>query len=55
MKRIYSASENARALDEIAFQASLHALLTAVGQFESEPEVPVAVGELQLIDGVAER
>ena len=55
MKRIYSASENARALDEIAFQASLHALLTAVGQFEREPEIPVGMGELQLVDGAAKR
>jgi hypothetical protein len=54
MKRIYSASENARALDEIAFQASLHALLTAVGQLESEPKISVAV-ELQLVDGAAGR
>jgi hypothetical protein len=54
MKRIYSASENARAMDEIAFQASLHALLTAVGQLESEPAILVAA-ELQSVDGAAGR
>ena len=41
MRKLYSATERARALDEIAFQASLHALLTAVGQLESIPETPV--------------
>jgi hypothetical protein len=47
MRRIYSASENARAMDEIAFQASLHALLTAVGQLENGAEPPIVDGMSQ--------
>jgi len=54
MRRIYSASENARALDEIAFQASLHALLTAVSQLENVLDPPVEDRMLQPVAGVVE-
>jgi hypothetical protein len=43
MRKISTLSKHARALDEITFQASLYALLTAVRQLErredSEPDV----------------
>jgi hypothetical protein len=40
MRRSYPPAVTARALDEIVFQASLHALLTAVGQLEQVAEIP---------------
>jgi hypothetical protein len=34
MRKLNSPAETARALDDLVFEASLHALMTAVGQLE---------------------
>jgi hypothetical protein len=47
MRKINSPAETAGALDEVVFQASLHALLSAVGQLERRDVPPSEAMPLQ--------
>ena len=55
MRKISTPSKHARALDEITFQASLHALLTAVGKLERREDSAPDVGPLEPVQANAER